>query len=174
MAIYRLGGHTPRVPESAYVAPEAVVIGKVTLGEYACVLPGAVIRGDNDTIVIGDRTSVQEGAVLHVDPGFPMMVGANVTIGHQAMLHGCTIGDTALIGIQAIIMNKAVIGGQCLVAAGAVVTEGKVFADRSLIVGAPAKVIRQLSDDDVARLRRAADVYVEHGKAFKAGLERID
>jgi len=173
MAIYRLGGDSPRVPQSAYVAPEAVVIGKVTLGEYACVLPGAVIRADNDTIMIGARTSVQEGAVLHVDPGFPMVIGANVTIGHQAMLHGCTIGDTSLVGIQAIIMNKAVIGAQCLVAAGALVSEGKVFADRSLIVGAPAKVIRQLSDTDVVRLNQAADVYVEHGKAFKAGLERI-
>jgi carbonic anhydrase/acetyltransferase-like protein (isoleucine patch superfamily) len=173
MAIYRLGGDAPCIPESAYVAPEAAVIGKVTLGEHACVLAGAVIRGDNDTIIIGDRTSVQEGAVLHVDPGFPMVVGANVTIGHQAMLHGCTIGDTTLVGIQAIIMNKATIGRECLVAAGALVSEGKVFAERSLIVGAPAKVIRELTEADVASLRRAADVYVEHGKAFKAGLERI-
>jgi carbonic anhydrase/acetyltransferase-like protein (isoleucine patch superfamily) len=173
MAIYRLGGHSPHVPQSAYVAPEAVVIGKVTLGEYACVLPGAVIRGDNDTIVIGARTSVQEGAVLHVDPGVPMVVGANVTIGHLAMLHGCTIGDTSLIGIHAIIMNNAVIGAQCLVAAGALVSEGKAFADRLLIVGAPAKVKRELSVDEIAGLSRAADVYVAHGKAFKAGLERI-
>jgi len=174
MPIYRLGGDAPRIAESAYVAPEAVVIGKVTLGEYACVLPGAVIRGDNDTIFIGDRTSVQEGAVLHVDPGFPMVVGANVTIGHQAMLHGCTIGDGSLIGIQAIILNKATIGRDCLVAAGTVVLEGKVFAERSLIVGAPAKVVRHLTDADVASLRHAANVYVEHGKAFKAGLEKID
>jgi carbonic anhydrase/acetyltransferase-like protein (isoleucine patch superfamily) len=173
MAIYRLDGHSPHVPQSAYVAPEAVVIGKVTLGEYACVLPGAVIRGDNDTIVIGARTSVQEGAVLHVDPGVPMVVGANVTIGHLAMLHGCTIGDTSLIGIHAIIMNNAVIGAQCLVAAGALVSEGKAFADRLLIVGAPAKVKRELSVDEIAGLSRAADVYVAHGKAFKAGLERI-
>jgi carbonic anhydrase/acetyltransferase-like protein (isoleucine patch superfamily) len=173
MPIYRLGDDAPRIPESAYVAPEAVVIGKVTLGEHACVLPCAVIRGDNETIVIGDRSNVQDGAVLHVDPGFPMVVGANVTIGHQAMLHGCTIGDGSLVGIQAIILNKASIGRDCLVAAGAVVLEGKVFAERSLIVGAPARVIRQLTDADVASLRYAANVYVERGKAFKAGLERI-
>src|SRR4029453_3357062 len=173
MPIYRLGGHAPRIPESAYVAPDAVVIGKVTLGEYACVLPGAVIRGDNDTIVIGDNSNVQEGAVLHVDPGIPMRVGANVTVGHQAMLHGCTIGDGSLIGIQAIILNKATIGRSCLVAAGAVVLEGKVFADISFIVGAPPRVTRELTDADVASLQRAADVYVGHGKAFKAGLERI-
>ena len=173
MPIYRLGDDAPRIPESAYVAPEAVVIGKVTLGEHVCVLPCAVIRGDNETIVIGDRSNVQDGAVLHVDPGFPMVVGSNVTIGHQAMLHGCTIGDGALVGIQAIILNKASIGRDCLVAAGAVVLEGKVFAERSLIVGAPARVIRQLTDADVASLRHAANVYVERGKAFKAGLERI-
>ena len=173
MPIYRLGNDAPRIPESAYVAPEAVVIGKVTLGEHACVLPCAVIRGDNETIDIGDRSNVQDGAVLHVDPGFPMRVGANVTIGHQAMLHGCTIGDGSLVGIQAIILNKASIGRGCLVAAGAVVLEGKVFPDRSLIVGAPARVVRELTDADIASLRHAANVYVERGNAFKAGLERI-
>src|SRR5258705_2202734 len=173
MPIYRLGNDAPRIPESAYVAPEAVVIGKVTLGEHACVVPCAVLRGDNETIDIGDRSNVQDGAVLHVDPGFPMRVGANVTIGHQAMLHGCTIGDGSLVGIQAIILNKASIGRDCLVAAGAVVLEGKVFPERSLIVGAPARVVRELTDVDIASLRHAADIYVERGKAFKAGLERI-
>jgi carbonic anhydrase/acetyltransferase-like protein (isoleucine patch superfamily) len=173
MAIYRLGGHSPRVPESAYVAPEAVVIGNVTLGEYACVLPGAVIRGDNDSIVIGARTSVQEGAVLHVDPGFPMLIGANVTIGHQAMLHGCTIGDTTLIGIQAIIMNRAVIGKYCLIAAGAIVTEGKVFPDRTLILGAPAKAVRELDDAQVTMLRTNAEIYIARRELYKAKLKRI-
>ena len=174
MPIYRLAGDAPHIPESAYVAPEAVVIGKVTLGEHTCVLPCAVIRGDNETIVIGDNSNVQDGAVLNVDHGFPMTLGANVTVGHQAMLHGCTIGDGSLVGIQAIILNKATIGRDCLVAAGALVLEGKIFGDRSLIVGAPARVARELTDADVASLRRAADVYVERGKAFKAGLERID
>jgi carbonic anhydrase/acetyltransferase-like protein (isoleucine patch superfamily) len=173
MPIYRLHGEAPRIPASAYVAPEAVVIGKVTLGEHTCVLPGAVIRGDNEAIVIGDNSNVQDGAVLHVDPGYPMTLGAYVTVGHQAMLHGCTIGDGSLVGIQAVLLNNATIGRNCLVAAGAVVLEGKVFADRSLILGAPARVARALTDAEVASLRRAADVYVERGRAFKEGLERI-
>ena len=173
MPIYRLDGNAPTIAASAYVAPEAVLIGRVTLGEHACVLPCAVIRADNEAIVIGERSNVQDGAVLHVDPGFPMMVGANVTIGHQAMLHGCTIGDGSLVGIQAIILNSATIGRDCLVAAGAVVLEGKAFPDRSLIVGAPARVVRQLTGADIESLRHAANVYVERGKAFKSGLERI-
>ena len=173
MPIYKLGPHAPHIAQSAWVSAEAVVIGRVTLGENACVLPGAVIRADNETIVIGDNTNVQDGAVLHVDPGCPMSIGANVTIGHQAMLHGCTIGDGTLVGIQSIILNKAIIGRECLVAAGAVVLEGKKFPDRSLIVGAPARLHRALTDDDLASLSRAAEVYVERGRAFKSGLERI-
>jgi len=173
MTIYRLGDHTPSVPATAYIAPQAMVIGRVTLGEHVSVWPGAVVRADDDTIRIGDNTNVQDGAVLHVDPERPMTIGANVTIGHQAMLHGCTIGDGSLIGIQAIVLNNATIGRDCLVAAGALVLEGKVFADRSLIVGAPARVARQLTEADLVSLRRAAEVYVERGKAFKAGLERI-
>jgi len=173
MAIYRLGGHAPRIAPSAYVSPEAVVIGRVTLGEHVCVLPCAVIRGDNETIDIGDNSNVQDGAVLHVDPGCPMAIGAGVTIGHQAMLHGCAIGDGTLVGIQAIILNKANIGRDCLVAAGAVVLEGKIFPERSLIVGAPAGVRRPLTEADLASLRSAADVYVQRGKLFNAELERV-
>jgi len=173
MTIYRLGDHTPSVPATAYIAPQAMVIGRVTLGEHVSVWPGAVVRADDDTIRIGDNTNVQDGAVLHVDPERPMTIGANVTIGHQAMLHGCTIGDGSLIGIQAIVLNNATIGRDCLVAAGALVLEGKAFADRSLIVGAPARVARPLTEADLVSLRRAADVYIERAKAFKAGLERI-
>ena len=154
-------------------SPEAVLIGRVTLGENACVLPCAVIRADNDTIVIGANSNVQDGAVLHVDPGFPMVLGDNVTIGHQAMLHGCTIGDGTLVGIQSIILNSAVIGAECLVAAGAVVLEGKSFPERSLIVGTPAQVRRALTDADLALMRGAARSYVERGRRFKAELERI-
>lgn len=174
MAIYRLGGDAPRIPESAYVAPEATVIGRVTLGEQASVWPGAVIRGDDDTIAIGDNTNVQDGAVLHVDPGCPMTIGANVTVGHQAMLHGCTIGDGTLVGIQAIVYNNAVIGRDCLIAAGAMVPEGKVFPDRSLIVGTPARQHRQLTDEDLAAMRVNVEAYVQRGKSFKTKLERID
>jgi carbonic anhydrase/acetyltransferase-like protein (isoleucine patch superfamily) len=174
MPIYRLRDDAPRIPESAYVSPEAVLIGKITLGENVSVYPGAVLRGDNEPIVIGTNSNVQDGAVLHVDPGFPMAIGANVTVGHQAMLHGCTIGDGSLIGTQAVILNDAKIGRHCLVAAAAVVLEGKVFPERSLIVGAPARVVRELTDDDVASLIRAADVYVKRGKLFKAELHRLD
>jgi len=173
MAIYRLGEHAPRFPASAYVSPEATIIGRVTLGERASVYPGAVIRGDDDTIVLGDDTNVQDGAVLHVDPGCPMVVGARVTVGHQATLHGCTIGDGTLIGLQAIVYNRATIGRDCLVAAGAVILEGKAFPDRSLIVGAPARLLREVGDADVAAMRVNVDAYVRRGRAFKADLVRI-
>ena len=173
MAIYRLGADAPRIAPSAYVAPEATVIGKVTLGERASVWPGAVIRGDDDTISVGDNTNIQDGAVLHVDPGCPMAIGANVTVGHQATLHGCTIGDGTLIGLQAIVYNKAVIGRDCLIGAGAVITEGKVFPDRSLIVGAPAKIHRPITDADLAAMRVNVDAYVQRGAAYKTQLTRI-
>ncbi len=173
MPIYRLRNDAPRIPESAWVSPEAVLIGMITLGENASIFPGAVLRADNEPIVIGDNSNVQDGAVLHVDPGCPMTIGANVTIGHQAMLHGCTIADGSLIGTQAVILNKVNIGRHCLVAAGAIVLENKVFPDRSLIVGAPARIVRQLSDEDVESLRHAADVYVKRGQLFKAELHRI-
>ncbi len=174
MAIYRLGDATPRIPASAYVAPGATVIGRVTLGERASVWPGAVIRGDDDTIRVGDDTNVQDGAVLHVDPGIPMSIGKAVTIGHQAMLHGCTIGDGTLVGIQAIVYNKAVIGHDCLVAAGAVIPEGKVFPDRSLVVGVPAKALRTLRDDELAAMRVNVDAYVKRGDWYRNDLQLID
>ena len=174
MAVYRLGAATPRIPASAYVAPGATVIGRVTLGERASVWPGAVIRGDDDTIRVGDNTNVQDGAVLHVDPGIPMTIGKDVTIGHQAMLHGCTIGDGTLIGIQAIVYNKSVIGRDCLVAAGAVIPEGKVFPDRSLVVGAPAKALRSLRDDELAAMRVNVDAYVKRGDWYRSDLQLID
>jgi len=174
MAIYRLGDDAPVIPHSAYVANEATVIGKVRLGERVSVWPGAVIRGDNEPICIGDGSNVQDNAVLHTDPGFPLTIGANVIVGHQAMLHGCTIGDGALIGIQALVMNGAVIGKDCLVGAGAVVMEGKQFPDRSLIIGAPAKRIRELDDESIAKMRRGAQGYVKRQKLYKAKLKRID
>jgi carbonic anhydrase/acetyltransferase-like protein (isoleucine patch superfamily) len=173
MALYRIGDKTPQVATSAYVAAEATLIGAVTVGEHATVLAGAVVRADNEPIVIGERSNVQEGAVLHADPGFPLTIGARVTVGHQAMLHGCTIADGSLIGIQAVVMNGAVIGPSCLVGAGAIVTEGKSFPERSLVLGAPAKVVRALSDADVANLERAAAGYVERGTQFRSHLERV-
>lgn len=174
MAIYRLGDRAPQIPASAWVAPEATLIGNVRLGERASVWPGAVLRGDGDTITVGDETNIQDGAVLHVDPGCPLTLGARVTVGHQATVHGCTIGDGTLVGLQAVILNRAVIGRDCLVAAGAVVTEGKSFPDRSLIVGAPARALRELTDADVAMLQSASDAYVRRGALYREQLQRLD
>ncbi len=174
MALYRIHGHAPQVDPSAYVAHEATLIGRVFVGRLASVWSGAIARGDSEPITIGDGSNVQEGAVLHADPGFPLTIAAGVTVGHQAMLHGCTIGEGSLIGIQSVVLNGAVIGRQCLVGAGAIVTERKVFPDRSLILGAPAKVVRTLSDDDVAGLAASADGYVRRGATYATELERVD
>lgn len=160
------------LPE-AFIAEDASVIGDVTLEQGVSVWPQAVLRGDNEAIRIGQHSNVQEGAVLHADPGFALTVGQGVTIGHQAMLHGCTIGDGALIGIQAVVLNGAVIGNNCLVGAGAIVTEGKVFPDNSLILGAPAKVVRELTADAIASMQRNATEYVAKGQSFKEKLIRI-
>lgn len=173
MAIYKLGEHAPTIHESVFVADTATIIGRVTLEENASVWFGAALRGDNEPITIGAGSNVQEGSVLHTDPGYPLVVGADVTIGHQAMLHGCTIHEGSLIGIQAIILNGAVIGRNCLVGAGSVVTEGKVFPDRSLILGSPARIVRELTDEDIARLRQSAAIYVKRREHFKAQLVRI-
>ncbi len=174
MAIYQLDRLKPRISATAFVAEEAVVIGDVHLGERVTVLAGVVIRADNDSITVGDDSNLQDGAVLHADPGFPLHIGAGVTVGHQAMLHGCAIGDGSLIGIQAIILNGAEIGPDCLVGAGSVVTEGKTFPARSLILGAPARVRRELGDEDIAGLRAAAASYVERGALYRRSLERLD
>ena len=174
MAVYRLGEMAPKIPPSAYVADEATVIGNVTMGEKVSVWPGAVIRGDNEPIQIGVASNVQDNAVLHTDPGYSLVIGANVTIGHQAMLHGCKVGDGALIGIQAVVLNGAVIGKDCLIGAGAVVTEGKHFPDRSLILGAPAKVVRELSDDAIIKMHTGVRGYVKRGEMYKAKLQRIE
>lgn len=174
MAIYRLGDDVPVIPATCYVAPEATIIGRVTFGEHVTVWPGVVIRADNEPVVVGDNTSIQDGAVLHVDPGCPLALGTGVTVGHQAMLHGCTVGDGALIGIQAIIMNKAQIGRECLVGAGAIVGEGKTFPERSLVVGAPARLLRPLTDEALAMMRAGAAKYVRRGDEYKARLKRVD
>jgi len=173
MAIYQLGDDAPEIDPSAYVADAAVLIGKVTLEANASVWSGVTIRGDNERITIGRNSNVQENCVMHTDIGFPLDVGADVTIGHQAMLHGCTIGDGSLIGIQAIVLNGAKIGKGCLVGAGALVTEGKEFPDHSLIIGAPAKVARTLTPEEVERLKLSAASYAVRGQRFKTDLTRI-
>jgi carbonic anhydrase/acetyltransferase-like protein (isoleucine patch superfamily) len=173
VAIYRLGDTAPTIHESVFVAESATVIGKVSVEENASIWFGATLRGDNEPISVGAGSNVQEGAVLHTDPGYPLTIEAHVTVGHQAMLHGCTIREGTLIGIQAVVLNGAVIGRNCLVGAGAVVTGGKAFPDNSLILGSPAKVVRELTDADVEGLRRAAAVYVERRQYFKEKLVRV-
>ena len=174
MAIYQLDEHIPEIHPTAYIADSATLIGKVRLGESVSIWFGATIRGDNELIDIGDQSNIQEGSVLHTDKGYPLTLGKGVTVGHQAMLHGCTIGDGCLIGIQAVVLNGAKIGKNCLIGAGALITEGKEFPDNSLIIGSPAKVARSLSDEQLEGLRRSAQTYAERGAHFKKYLKRID
>ncbi|HEY5799194.1 MAG TPA: gamma carbonic anhydrase family protein [Burkholderiaceae bacterium] len=173
MSIFQLGEDAPAIDPSAFVAETANVIGKVSLLENSSVWFETSIRGDNERITVGPNSNVQEGCVLHTDMGSPLTIGADVTIGHQAMLHGCTIGDGSLIGIQAVILNGAVIGKGSLVGACALVTENKTFPDYSLIVGSPAKVLRTLTEEEIANLRRSAAHYVERAHSFKTGLKKI-
>ena len=174
MAIYQLDQWIPQIADSAWVADSASVIGRVRMDEGASVWYGAVLRGDNDLIHLGRNSNVQDGSVLHTDSGIALTLADNVTVGHQAMLHGCTVGDNSLIGIQAVILNNAKIGRNCLVGAGALVTEGKEFPDNSLIIGTPAKVARTLTDAEVANLQRIAAGYVQRAQDFKTSLKRID
>ena len=173
MAIYQIEDRQPRIDPSAWVAPSAEIIGETTIGAHASIWFGAVVRADNCRIAVGARTSIQENAVLHTDPDLPLTIGDDCTIGHSAVLHGCTIGDGSLIGIQSVVMNGAVIGKQCLVGAGAIVTERKTFPDRTLIIGVPAKAMRELTDAEVANLASAAAGYVSRGGLFRDELERV-
>ena len=173
MALFQLDDRVPRVHESAYVAESAELIGSVVIGEGVSVWSNVTMRGDNEPITIGRNSNVQEGSVLHTDMGSPLVVGEGVTVGHQAMQHGCTVGDGALIGIGAVVLNGARIGRNCLVAAGALVTENKVFEDGMLILGSPAKAVRALTPDDIARQQKGAASYVERGQRFKTALRRI-
>jgi len=173
MALYELDGVAPQLGTGAWVADSAQVIGNVQLGDNASIWFGAVLRGDNETMTIGRNSNVQDQSMLHSDPGSPLTVGENVTIGHQVMLHGCTIGDNSLIGIQAVVLNNAKIGRNSIVGAGSVVTEGKEFPDNSLIFGSPAKVMRTISDEDAARLRHGCDHYVKNAIRYAKGLKKI-
>ena len=174
MAVYQLDTLTPRIHDTAYVADSAEVIGNVELAEGASIWFGAILRGDNDVMTIGKNSNVQDGSMLHSDPGFPLTLGENVTIGHQVMLHGCTIGDGSLVGIKAVVLNGARIGKNCLVGAGALVTEGKEFPDGSMIIGSPAKVVRELTPEQIASLDASAAHYVHNAGRYKSGLQRID
>ena len=175
MPIYALGDLAPELPEAGafWVAPDAHVIGRVRLGVEASVWFGAVLRGDNEPLTIGARSNIQEGAMLHADAGFPCTVGEDVTVGHHAILHGCTVGDAALIGMGATLLNGVRIGAGSIVGANALVTEGKEFPERSLIVGAPAKAVRTMDEAMLERLRASAAHYVANWRRYAAGLRRI-
>jgi carbonic anhydrase/acetyltransferase-like protein (isoleucine patch superfamily) len=173
MALYEIGGTTPTLAEGAWAAPSADLIGDVRLGERASVCFGAVIRADNTPILVGQDSNIQDGAVGHSDPGAPLTIGARVTIGHQAIVHGCSISDDCLIGMGARILNGAVLGPECLVGAGALITEGKAFDGGSLIVGVPARVIRQLSDEEKAAIRVSAAHYAEKAARYAQGLRAV-
>ncbi len=168
---YALGDLVPEIAEEGtWIADSAAVIGKVRLAAHSSVWFGAVLRGDNEWIEVGERSNVQDGAILHTDPGKPLTIGRNVTIGHRAMLHGCTIGDNSLIGIGSTVLNGAVIPEHCVVGAHALVTEGKTFEPGSLIIGAPAKAVRSLDEAAIAMIARSADVYVANAERFRKGL----
>jgi carbonic anhydrase/acetyltransferase-like protein (isoleucine patch superfamily) len=173
MPLYELGEIVPRVAASAYVAPGATVLGNVLLAEHASVWFGAILRGDNEQIGIGESSNVQDGAVLHTDPGFPLSLAANVSVGHQAMLHGCTVGEGSLIGIQSVLLNGSVIGKGCLVGAGAVITERKVFADGWLILGAPAKAVRELTAQERDNLLKVAANYAARALHYRDHLRAL-
>ena len=174
MPVWALDEHEPVLEGEAWVAPDAHVIGRFTLGDGVGVWFGAVIRADNEPMAIGARTNIQEGAMLHSDRGAPLTVGADVTVGHHAILHGCTVGDGSLIGMGATVLNNARIGRHCLVGAGALVTEGKEFPDHSLIVGSPARAVRTLDAAAAERLRQSALGYVANARRFAKGLRRVD
>jgi len=173
MAVYQLDTLTPRIADTAWVADSAQVIGNVELADDASVWFGVIMRGDNEPMRVGRGSNIQDGSMVHSDPGFPMTLGENVTIGHQVMLHGCTVGDGSLIGIKSVVMNGAKIGRNCLVGAGSLVTEGKEFPDGSMIMGAPAKVVRELTPEQIAGLQRAAAHCVANAQRFRAGLKKI-
>ena len=173
MAIYQLDDLSPAIHDSAWVADSAAVMGNVTLSEDSSVWFGVVIRGDTETITVGKGSNIQDNSVLHADHGMPLVIGDNVTVGHQVMLHGCTIGDGSLIGIQAVVLNGAKIGKHCLVGAGALVTEGKEFPDGCMILGSPAKAVRQLTDAQIEGLKMSAQHYIDNARRYKTGLKKL-
>ena len=171
MPIYKLGDKTPQIHESAFVADTATIIGEVILAENSSVWPGVAIRGDNEPIRVGVGTNVQEGVVLHADPGYPLTLAEGVSVGHQAMLHGCTVGDYSLVGINAVILNGARIGKHCIIGANALIAEGKEIPDGSLVMGSPGKVVREISDQQAMMLAAGSHHYVENWKRYRRELK---
>ena len=173
MAVYEVDGKTPQVDSTAWIADSAQVMGHVTLGPDASVWFGCVLRGDTESMTIGEGSNIQDLTVMHADHGLPLTIGKHVTVGHKVMLHGCTIGDESLIGIGAIMLNGARIGKNCLVGAGSLVTEGKEFPDGSMIMGTPAKVVRQLTPEQIEGLRLSAQHYIDNARMFRATLKKL-
>lgn len=171
--IYELDGHAPEIADDVWVAEDANLIGKVTLMEGSSVWFGCTLRGDNERLTVGKGSNVQENTVFHTDMGYPLTIGENCTIGHKALLHGCTIGDNTLIGMGAMVMNGAVVGKNCLIGAGALITENKVIPDGSLVMGAPGKVVRQLDEEAIARITDSALRYQANAQRFKNGLKPV-
>ena len=173
MAVYEVDGKTPQVDSTAWIADSAQVMGNVTIGPDASVWFGCVLRGDTESMTIGEGSNIQDLTVMHADHGLPLTIGKHVTVGHKVMLHGCTIGDESLIGIGAIVLNGARIGKNCLVGAGSLVTEGKEFPDGSMIMGTPAKVVRELTPQQIEGLRLSAQHYIDNARMFRATLKKL-
>jgi carbonic anhydrase/acetyltransferase-like protein (isoleucine patch superfamily) len=176
MGIYALGDWTPELPSGAeyWVAPDAVVVGRVRLRRNASVWFGAVLRGDNDWIELGENSNIQDNSVVHTDPGQPTIIGASVTVGHKVILHSATVGDNSLIGMGAILLNRCRIGRNCLVGAGTIITEGKEIPDNSMVIGAPGRVVRQLTEPQLALLKMSSEVYVKNFQRFRDSLKKLD
>jgi carbonic anhydrase/acetyltransferase-like protein (isoleucine patch superfamily) len=172
--LYSLAGRTPVTSPDHFIAPNATVIGSVVIQRNASIWFNVVIRGDNDTITIGENANVQDGCILHTDPGIPLTIGRDVTVGHKVMLHGCTIGDGSLIGINSVILNRAVVGRHCLIGANALITEGKEIPDGSVVMGSPGKIVRTLEEEEIARLRRSAEIYVANARRYRETLSPLD
>jgi len=173
MPIYAVGDRTPQIDDSSWIAPNATVIGSVTLGNGSSIWWNSVVRADDEAIVIGNNCNIQDGSVLHADPGVPLTLDDDITIGHMAMLHGCTVGAGSLIGIKAVILNRAVIGKGCLIGANTLIPEGKIIPDYSLVVGSPGRVVRTLTDEEVAGLRSTAAHYVESWQMYRENLKPV-
>ena len=173
MTLYSLDGIAPEIAEDSWIAPDANVIGKIVVEQGASIWFGSTLRGDNEVIHVGSGSNIQENSVLHTDMGFPLTIGKGCTIGHKAMLHGCTIGDNSLIGMGATVLNGAKIGKNCLIGANALITEGKEIPDGSLVMGAPGKVVRQLDDAAIESLRKSAIGYQNNMRRFRSGLKGL-
>ena len=173
MPIYRLGDKSPQLDPTVWIAPNATVIGDVRLAANVSIWWSAVLRGDNDPITIGAGTNIQDGSILHTDDGIPITLGSHITVGHIVMLHGCSVGDGTLVGIKSVVLNGAVIGKHCLIGANTLIPEGKVIPDRSVVMGSPGKVVRELTDEQLARIARNAPHYVQNAQRYQALLEDI-